>query len=363
MYHQRSLISELEVAVRYGSQEKRVENLRRITDLFLGEQERLNEEQIQVFDEVLGHLVARMESNALIELSERLAPINNAPIKVIHSLARDDEIAIAGPILSMSGRLTTPALIEIALAKSQSHLLAISKRTSLSEALTDTLVERGDRQVISRLAENAGAKFSDNAFAKFVDQTDVDETFLEKLGLRIDIPLHIFRRLLERASDALRMRLFSLASPEKRGDILEILASIPNDIIENENANRDFTTAKRLVHMMQESGNLDQVALLEFAKARRYPETVTALATLCSTPIDMVEEMLSNGRNEALLIPCKVAGLSWVTLRALLKDDLVTKAVSDIELKKIKNDYLRLSKSTAEKVLGFWCTQHASAKE
>ena len=100
MYHHRSLISELEDAVRRGSQEKRVDTLRRVTNLFLSEKEQLNEEQIQVFDEVLGHLIARMESKALIELSERLAPINNAPINVVNNLARDDEIAIAGPILA-----------------------------------------------------------------------------------------------------------------------------------------------------------------------------------------------------------------------------------------------------------------------
>ena len=156
MYQHRLLISELEDAVRRGSQEKRVETLKRVTDLFLGGHEQLTELQIQVFDDVLGHLITRIESKALIELSERLAPINNAPTKVVHTLARDDEIAIAGPVLSMSDRLTTPDLIEIATVKSQSHLLAISERRSLSEALTDTLIERGDRQVISRLAENSG---------------------------------------------------------------------------------------------------------------------------------------------------------------------------------------------------------------
>jgi uncharacterized protein (DUF2336 family) len=362
MHHQKSLISELEIAVRRGTQDKRVETLRRVTDLFLGENEQLNEEQIQVFDEVLGHLMARMESKALIELSERLAPINNAPIKVIHRLAHDDEIAIAGPVLSMSGRLTTPDLIEIAMAKSQSHLLAISKRTSLSESLTDTLIERGDRQVINKLAENAGAHFTEKSFTQLVNQTDADETLLEKLGLRIDIPLHIFRRLLERASNALRTRLLSIAMPDKRSDILDILASISSDVIDDTSIDRDFAAAQRLIRLMHERGELDQMTLLEFAKERRYAESVTALATLCSAPIDMIDKMLSDGRNEALLIPCKAAGISWVTLRALLQDDSFGKVVSDDELKKLKNDYLRLSQSTADRVLGFWCTQSASSE-
>ena len=361
MYHHRLLISELENAVRRGSVEKRQETLRRITDLFLGEKERLSEEQIAVFDEVLGHLMQRMEAKALIELSERLAPVNNAPIKVVHTLARDDEIAIAGPVLSLSDRLTTPDLIEIALAKGQSHLLAISKRGSLSEALTDTLVASGDQEVISRLAENAGARFSEKALASLVDQPEPNETILEKLGLRLDIPLHIFRRLLERVTQAVRERIRASAPPERRDDISEILASISNDVVDaKEELNHDFAAAERLVQVMSEKGELDQFALLEFAKARQYAATVVALATLCATPVSMIKQMLTDTRNEPLLVPCKAAGLSWPTLRALLQDDLFGRAATDDELNKLKSDYLKLSPSTAKKLLDFWKEQKAS---
>jgi uncharacterized protein (DUF2336 family) len=355
MHGHRSLIAELEHAVRRGSQEKRIETLRRVTDLFLVGSEKLNEEQVQVFDEVLGHLITRMESKALIELSERLAPINNAPVNVVNALARDDEIAIAAPVLSLSDRLTTADLIEIALAKSQAHLLAISKRSSLSESLTDTLIERGDRQVIRKVAENEGARLSEKAYACLIEQPEPDETLLEKLGLRLDIPLHLFRRLLERATAALRDRLLALATPEKRDDIKEILASIPNEIIENEDVDHDFTTAQRLVDAMQERGELDQMALLEFAKARQYAATIAALAALCSAPVDTIKEMLNEGRNEPLLVFCKAAGLSWLTLRVLLQDDLLGKTASEDELNKLKSDYIRLSHSTAKKLLEFWC--------
>ena len=59
------LIAELEEAVRSGSAEKRVETLRRITDLFLGEADRLNDAQVGVFDDVLGALIRRIETKAL----------------------------------------------------------------------------------------------------------------------------------------------------------------------------------------------------------------------------------------------------------------------------------------------------------
>jgi hypothetical protein len=170
----------------------------------------------------------------------------------------------------------------------------------------------------------------------------------------LEAPLHLFRRLLERATAALRERLLALATPEKRDDIKEILASIPNEIIENEDVDHDFTTAQRLVDAMQERGELDQMALLEFAKARQYAATIAALAALCSAPVDTIKEMLNDGRNEPLLVFCKTAGLSWLTLRALLQDDLLGRAASEDELNKLKSDYIRLSHSTAKKLLEFW---------
>ena len=356
------LISELEQAVRSGSQETRVRTLRRITDLFLGTNEKLSEEQIEVFDEVLSHLIARMESTALIELSERLAPVNNAPNNVVHTLALDDEIAVAGPVLALSDRLTTRDLVEIAMAKGQSHLLAISKRSSLSAFLTDVLVERGDTQVITSLADNAGAELSEKAYAEIIDKSDTDETLLEKLGLRVDIPLHIFRRLLERVSEAVRTRILALAPAGKRDDIAEILASISNDTVEVEEVDRDFAAAERLVRLMHEKGELDQVALLGFAKSRQYAAAVTALATLCDASVDMIKQMLDDGRNEPLLIPCKVADVSWPTLRALLQDEVLGRTTSDDELVKLKSDYNKLSPTTARKVLEFWSEHRTYAK-
>ena len=56
------------------------------------------------------------------------------------------------------------SLVENAKTKSQEHLLAITKRKSLAETVTDVLVERGDRDVALSVAQNAGAKFSETGY-------------------------------------------------------------------------------------------------------------------------------------------------------------------------------------------------------
>jgi hypothetical protein len=125
-----SIIAELEEAVRSGSSAKRVSTLRQVTDLFLHDGERLSEDQVRVFDDVLCHLVARVETRVKAELGARLSPLEYAPSGVIEQLAWDDEIAVAGTVLANSSRLTTSTLVEIAKTKGQDHLLAISGRTT-----------------------------------------------------------------------------------------------------------------------------------------------------------------------------------------------------------------------------------------
>jgi uncharacterized NAD(P)/FAD-binding protein YdhS len=98
-----SIIAELEDAVTSSSSERRIATLRQVTDLFLYEGERLNDGQAKVFDDVLCLLVARVETRARAELGKRPAPIDYdllKPFEVIQHLARDDEIAVAGSVLT-----------------------------------------------------------------------------------------------------------------------------------------------------------------------------------------------------------------------------------------------------------------------
>jgi uncharacterized protein (DUF2336 family) len=236
-----NLIVELENAITLGSPEKRVETLRRVTDLFLNESDRLNEKQIAVFDDVLVHLIERIESKALVQLSSTLAPVERAPAEVIRRLARNDEIAVAGPILTQSSCLSDDDLVEVARSKSQAHLLAMSGRAVLSEAVTDVLTERGDREVTHRLARNSGARFSDAGFGRLVKRAETDEGLAERLGLRLDMPVALLRQLLQMATDAVRARLLAAAPPENQAQIQRALADITNEVGREASGPRDFT--------------------------------------------------------------------------------------------------------------------------
>ena len=194
-----------------------METLRQVTDLFLNDGERLSDDQVKVFDDVLCLLIARVETRAKAELSKRLAPLDYAPFEVIQHLAWDDEIEVAGSVLANSSRLGTDVLVEIASSKGQDHLLAISGRPNLPAAVTDVIVDRGEGPVIRKLANNAGAQFSEEGYSNIVARASTDDELVEILGLRGDLPANCMRDLLRRAKDAVRARLLAIAPPAIQG--------------------------------------------------------------------------------------------------------------------------------------------------
>jgi uncharacterized protein (DUF2336 family) len=349
-----SIIAELEDAVRTGSPAERVETLRQVTNLFLHDGERLSEEQVKIFDDVMCLLIARVESRARAEFGKRIAPIPFAPAGVVQQLAWDDEIAVAGDVLAHSGRLATGTLVEIASKKSQDHLLAISGRSDLPEAVTDVIVGRGERKVIRKLATNASARFSEAGYSGIVARAEADDELTEILGLRIDLPLKFLRDLLRRASDAVRARLAAIASPALREEIKRVLKAILGEDAGEALPSRDFSHAEQLVNAMKQSNQLHDAAVFGFAEARKFDEVTVALAVLNDAPTEMMARLLEGPRADLILIPCRSARLNWPSVEAILRNRPMSKPINEQTLVLAERDYRKLSIETARRTVRFW---------
>jgi hypothetical protein len=347
-----SIIAELEDAVREGTSAKRVRTLRRVTDLFLNDGDRLNEEQVKVFDDVLCLLIARVETRARAELSKRLAPLDYAPFEVIQHLAWDDDISVAGDVLTHSSRIDADALREIANTKGQQHLFAISARENLPEIVTDVIVRRGEDKVIRRLAKNASARFSDDGYSNIVARAEGDDELVEILGLRLDLPAKLLGDLLRRATDAVRARLLAIAPPAVRDEIQKVL----NDIAQEGGPapRRNYGVAEQLVKLMKQLNELDDVAVYKFAETDKFDEVTVALAVLNDMPIEMIERLMLGPRADLMLIPCRSARLNWPTVETILRRRPQLRPIDDATLAVAERDYRRLSLETAQRTVRFW---------
>jgi hypothetical protein len=346
-----SIIAELEDAVRDGSSAKRVQTLRRVTDLFLNDGDRLSDEQVKVFDDVLCLLIARVETRAKAELSKRLAPVDYAPFELIQHLASDDEIAVAGEVLMHSSRVSTDTLVEIASTKGQDHLLAISARANLPEEVTDVIVDRGEGKVIRKLATNASAQFSEAGYSGIIARAEDDDELIEILGLRIDLPAKFLRDLLRRAKDAVRARLLAIAPAAIQEEIKRVM----NDVAREKPApTRGFGVAEHFVRLMKELNELDDVAVYKFAEDGKFNEVAASLAILNEVPTEMMMRLLEGTRSDLVLIPCRSARLNWPTVEAILRKRPMPVPIDAQTLEVAERDYKRLSLETAQRTVRFW---------
>jgi uncharacterized protein (DUF2336 family) len=355
-----SLLDELQATLAHGTVARRVETLRRVTDLFINGAVDYSDQQVGLFDDVFQCLIEHIETSAKALLANRLAPIDTAPPLTIRALAFDDLIEVAAPVLSRSERLDDDTLIETARNKSQAHLMAISTRRVLSGAVTDVLVQRGNDEVVQSTVNNPGAEFSEGGFTQLVSRAEGDDNLATCLGMRPTMPRHLYLKLLAKASTTVRERL-EAAHPPLAGDVPTAVREATRRARAAPSAiTQETAIAHALVKSLYEDGRLDERQLTTFAEAGKFDEANAAIAALASVPVSIAENMMVETRAEGVMILAKVSGLSWLTVRAIInmRDELSGAEATDLAA--CKATYERLRPSTAQQVLRFHRMQTAT---
>ena len=328
--------------------------LRRVTDLYIGSAATVSDAQAGVFDEVFAHLMKEIEDKALIELSDRMAAVENAPERLIRRLANDDAIEISGPVLARSGRLGEDELLAIARTKSQAHLSAIAGRAELGESVTAVLVQRGDMTVARKVAANTGARFSDMSMRNLVDRANDDGDLAAAVARRRELPPAMFRNLLARATDAVRKRLMESAQPGALAAINRILSEISRDVEAATVKKRDYTTAKRLALELQKQGGITPIALMQYAKTLKIEEMVATLSLMTAVPIDVIDRFMDETDDDPTLILCKAIDLDWNSTVAVLAARHGLPQLREARAEEADKKYRKLTTYSAQRVMRFW---------
>jgi len=354
MHSQQSVLEQLEEAVAQKDIRYRAETLRRVTDLFLAGAGMFSIDQVALFDDVLGRLVEEIDVTARAAFGKRLAGVMAAPPRIMRGLALDDAIEVAGPVLAQSASLDEATLIEGASQKSQQHLLAISRRPTLSEAVTDVLVTRGNREVAVSTAENGGAKFSEFGYMTLVKRAENDGDLAVAVSVRPEIPREHLLALFTQASEAVRQKLEAAGGGKGaglQGVITQASIRIQTDMRESSPV---YADARSRMLALKEAGKLDEAALMKFAVDGRFDETSIALSLMAELPIGMIERAIANRRTEQVLVLAKAIGLGWDCVKALLLLQAGVNGSSTPELDQCCATFARLQQNTAKKALQFY---------
>ncbi|HEY1982542.1 MAG TPA: DUF2336 domain-containing protein, partial [Xanthobacteraceae bacterium] len=280
--------------------------------------------------------------------------IDASPCGIVRTLAFDDEIAVARPILMHSQQLCDADLVENAATKSQEHLLAIAQRLELSDAVTDILVERGDRRVVHKVVQNKGARLSPNGYQKLTTRARRDSRLTSALSRRNDLPRQYFLKLLETASAAVRDKLES-DSPEAsaaiRSTVDDVATAMQHEVRE---ASHRHAVVVRDAMRRFNARPFTEANIHAPAENQEFVRTTIVLSKLASFPVDLVERALLDKGEDMILILAKAAGCSWTTARKLLLMHIAERKLQPSDLDRSLSRYSRLTKEAACSVADFY---------
>ena len=354
MNAQINLIEQLEDALASKDVSRRAEILRKVTDLFVLGSGQFSQDQVELFDTVMGKLLENIERAVRAQFGSRIARLSDAPPNVVRILASDAAIEVAGPVLQHCERLGEDVLVENAKTQSQDHLLAISGRKVLAEAVTDVLVRRGNQSVVSSTARNGGARFSYFGVSALVRRARDDGDLALCVWSRPDIPRQNLVRLFVEASEAVKNQLVD-ADPRRAALITSMVARASDEIQAKARAgSNDFVQAMSYVTELHANGKLGEAHLLAFTNEGSFDKVVAALSLMCDLPIGLVERSFVQNQTEQILVLAKAIDISWVTTVALLQLDSGAHAGSRQRLDQCFTQFSTLQPKTAQTALQFY---------
>lgn len=350
-----SFVNEVEEAIASKDPTRRVDTLRRLTGLFVDQEPQLQEGHIEIFDEVILRLSRDLEQRARLELSERFSGLDKAPRKVVRSLAFDLDGTIARPVLERSSRLDEDDLVMIARARGQDHLLAISKRSTLSERVTDVLVHRGDEIVVRSVAENEGARFSSEGFVQLVDKAREDGSLQQLLQARGDLPPAQVARLVEIAREHARRNLRDELGHDAESAVDAALAGAASAVAQANGSGLvtdNFDSAMKAVQRKAAAGAIQEDDVTEWLRVGKVDEALAALAHLASVPIQIVARAYRSPHYDPLLFILRSVRFGWGTFKSFLTAKTGRVPPPDV-MRGAFEAFQQLSVQTAQRVVRF----------
>lgn len=339
------------------SGEKRRDLLRGITDIFLEDPEGLSEVESGHMSEIMGQVAYDLEMQVRKDLAERLAAIDAAPHDLIQRLA-NDEIEVARPVLLKSGVLKESDLLKIVGKQGQEHLEMVSRRETVSEAVADGLVERGNVAVLENLVRNDGARLSRGAIEKVVARSEHDQALQAPLVERKDVPPDLLNEMFWWVSSALRQHIISTTAGIDEKMVDELLAQTGKEVMGGAPRKEPkFAEAEKFIQRKEWLKELNPVLLVQLLRQGRIPEFIVGFAHMADLDSTTAQRVIYDPSGEALAVSCKAIDLDRPTYTnlLLLTDKTGDRSARDVAV--LATIYDNITQATALRTMRFWRTR------
>ena len=287
--------------------EGRRELLRKVTEAF-DPAVPLAADEVAEFDGILAAVASDYSSQVRAQIA-RLVASSLAPFS--HSAQRFalDDIEVARPILENFDALSDDTLLEVVGQKSQDHMMAVTRRRRVSEAVSQALVERGDDAVVNSLLINRKAEISSAAYDLVAKRAETSTALQAPLVRRAGVPIELLNDLYMKVEADLRREIigkFESIPPE------ELEAAFRRSrvrVSSRYNTPEDFELSRRRIDGMQRKGALIPPVLVTLMREGPSARTCfkIAFARLADVDYDLIERMVEGQDMDTMALLCRGA--------------------------------------------------------
>lgn len=316
----------------------------------------LGSRERELISDVLITLMRQAETDLRQALSERLALVDNVPLRVALHIA-NDEIVVAAPMLKSSAVLSDLDLLYIIKGKGAEYWRAIASRARLSDGVMNVLVDTREMGTAVALASNDKIHLTRRAVDVLGSLAETSETLARPLLMRSDLPEDVARSLYQYVGEELRRYIRDYCGVQG----LEAENAIDDVILEFAEGSNDKLfmptyQTMQAVGAMAESGKLTMHAVMEALQRGQYASFIAMFAKYSGLGVRSTHDLLSEVNGKTLAIACKALNLTkgdlsriYMMTQRLRSEDRI---VDHHELLKALSVYDRVTGDQARKILG-----------
>jgi uncharacterized protein (DUF2336 family) len=265
--------------------------------------------------EVLEILVSDQVTRVRQIIADTLKDVADAPPDIIQRLARDCDIAVAGPVLQFSPVLTDADLLDIIAADPIAGArAAIAQRPVVRAPVSDAIGASGDIAAVTALLANPSAQIREETLDRLIDMAPDILPWHAPLVNRPALPANAARRLARFVATSL------LGVLKDRKDLdpattREVAAIVMSRIAEEEtlDAAKEVdpgAIAAARAHRLHAEGRLDAAAIDDAIDLGDRHFLRAGLALRAGLPVDSIDRVIAAHSAKGIVALAWKAGLS-----------------------------------------------------
>lgn len=297
------------------------EVVNRLTDLFDQKAKRLPKDRAAIFDHLFLNLSDGIDARTRNRLAQTLSMHHRSPPGIIEKLANDDDVAVAGPILSSGVEIREEVLRAIANGQGDQHLRALAQRKGLTPAVTTTIARRGGDDTVVVLTANANVQLDSEGFDLIANRARSNAMLRNVACARSDIPAEDFASLMALDCDFVCGDFDDECFvPGFTGsDVINIISAAFYDAPSAQfsssmmRASFDYVAMKAIKH------SLKQADFERWTRRRQFEDAIAGLAIVSAIPPEYVERLLGVPSVVPAALLFKAVGFEWAAMKSFMQ--------------------------------------------